>query len=127
MATGATGSTSMAGATQPPGVVRVARQVLSTIMVNSALQVPGVTQIARGNDQWSRLLGREIPKQGVAMSVKDNVVSADLYLVVEAGVNIVEVGTAVQEEVAAAIEEMVGMQVREVNAYVPDVSRNGSF
>ncbi|HCI82242.1 MAG TPA: Asp23/Gls24 family envelope stress response protein, partial [Ktedonobacter sp.] len=36
-------------------------------------------------------------------------------------VNIVEVGTAVQTEVAAAIEEMVGMQVREVNVYIQDV------
>jgi len=122
MATEATGSTSIIGATEPLGVVRVARQVLSTILVNSALQVPGVTRIARGKDQWSRLLGREIPKQGVALTVKDNIVSADLYLVVEAGVNIVEVGTAVQEEVAAAIEEMVGMQVREVNVYIQDVA-----
>ena len=117
-----TGSTSFIGAAEPLGVVRVARQVLSTILVNSALQVPGVTRIAQGNDQWSRLLGREIPKQGVALAVKDNIVSADLYLVVEAGVNIVEVGTAVQEETAAAIEEMVGMQVREVNVYIQDVA-----
>ena len=121
MATEAAGSTSMMGASEPLGVVRVARQVLSTILVNSALQVQGVTRIAHGNAQWSQLLGREIPKQGVALTVKDNVVAADLYLVVEAGVNIVEVGTAVQTEVAAAIEEMVGMQVREVNVYIQDV------
>ena len=119
--TEAVGSISMTGASEPLGVVRVARQVLSTILVNSALQVQGVTRIAHGNDQWSRLLGREIPKQGVALTVKDNVVAADLYLVVEAGVNIVEVGTAVQTEVAAAIEEIVGMQVREVNVYIQDV------
>ena len=121
MATETAGSMSMMGAPEPLGVVRVARQVLTTILMNSALQVPGVTRIAQGNDQWSRLLGREIPKQGVALTVKDNVVAADLYLVVEAGVNIVEVGTAVQTEVAAAIEEMVGMQVREVNVYIQDV------
>ena len=122
MATEATGSTSIGRASEPLGVVRVARQVLSTILMNSALQVSGVIRIAQGNDQWSRLLGREIPKQGVALTVKDNIVSADLYLVVEAGVNIVEVGTAVQGEVAAAIEEMVGMQVREVNVYIQDVA-----
>ena len=121
MATETAGSMSMMGASEPLGVVRVARQVLTTILMNSALQVPGVTRIAQGNDQWSRLLGREIPKQGVALTVKDNVVAADLYLVVEAGVNIVEVGTAGQTEVAAAIEEMVGMQVREVNVYIQDV------
>ena len=107
---------------QAPGVVRVARQVLSTIVINTTLQIAGVARLARVSDQWSRLLGREVPRQGVALSVKDNTVSADLYIVVEAGVNIVEVGTAVQEEVASAIEEMIGMQVREVNVYIQDVA-----
>lgn len=112
-------------ATETLGVVRVARQVLATIVINTALQVPGVARMAhmaQGNEQWSRLLGREFPRQGVALTVKDNVVSADLYLVVLAGSDIVEVGSTVQEEVAAAIEEIVGMQVNEVNVYIQDVA-----
>ncbi len=104
------------------GVVRIARQVLSAIVINSALQIPGVTRIAQTNDQWSRFLNREVPKQGVVLTIKETTVSADLYLVVAAGVNIVEVGTAVQEEVASSLEEMVGMQVREINIYIQDVA-----
>ena len=104
------------------GVVRVARQVLSTIVTNAALQIPGVARVANVNDQWSRFLGREVPHQGVTLTIKDNTVSADLYIVVAANVNIVNVGTAVQEEVASAIEHMVGMQVREVNVYIQDVA-----
>jgi uncharacterized alkaline shock family protein YloU len=34
----------------------------------------------------------------------------------------VEVGSTIQEEVASAIEEMVGMQVQEVNVYIQDVA-----
>jgi uncharacterized alkaline shock family protein YloU len=109
-------------AAESPGVVRVARQVLSTIVTNAALQIPGVARVANVNDQWSRLLGREVPHQGVTLTIKDNTVSADLYIVVAANVNIVNVGTAVQEEVASAIEHMVGMQVREVNVYIQDVA-----
>ena len=108
--------------TETLGVVRVARQVLATVVTNTALQIAGVTRMAQGGDQWSRFLGREIPRQGVSLAVKDNVVTADLYLVVAPGSNIVEVGTAVQEEVAAAIEEIVGMQVHEVNVYIQDVA-----
>ncbi len=108
--------------TEQLGVVRIARQVLSAIVVNSALQIPGVTRVAQSNDQWSRFLNREVPKQGIALTIKENTVSADLYLVVAAGVNIVEVGTAVQEEVASSLEEMVGMQVREINVYIQDVA-----
>ncbi len=108
--------------TEQLGVVRIARQVLSAIVINSALQIPGVTHVAQTNDQWSRFLNREVPKQGVALTIKENVVSADLYLVVATGVNIVEVGAAVQEEVASSLEEMVGMQVREINVYIQDVA-----
>ena len=108
--------------TESLGVVRVARQVLVTIVVNAALQIPGAVRMAQVNDQWTRFLGREIPKNGVALTIKDNTVSADLYIVVAAGVNIVDVGSAIQNEVASAIEEMVGMQVREVNVYIQDVA-----
>ena len=108
--------------TESSGVIRVARQVLIDIITSVALETPGVIRMARGSDQWSRFLGREIPRQGVALTIDDNVVSADLYIVVASGVTIVEVGSVIQTEVASAIEEMVGMQVREVNVYIQDVA-----
>ncbi|HAE82631.1 MAG TPA: hypothetical protein DEV72_06155 [Ktedonobacter sp.] len=108
--------------TASPGVVRVARQVLSTIVTNAALQIPGVIRMAQVSDQWSRLLGREVPKQGVTLTIKDNTVIADLYIVVANDANIVNVGSAVQDEVAASLEHMVGMHVREVNVYIQDVA-----
>lgn len=108
--------------TTSPGVVRVARQVLSTIVINAALQIPGVIRMAQVSDQWSRLLSREVPKQGVTLIIKDNTVTADLYIVVANDVNIVSVGSAVQDEVAAALEHIVGMHVREVNVYIQDVA-----
>ena len=108
--------------TESSGVIRVARQVLLTIIVNVALETPGVRRMAQGSDQWARFLGREVPRQGVALTIKENTISADLYIVVASGVNIVEVGSVIQAEVASAIEEMVGMQVREVNVYIQDVA-----
>ena len=104
------------------GVIRVTRQVLTTIVINAVLEVQGVVRMAKVTDQWSRLLGREVPRQGVTLTIKDNIVTADLYIVVASSVNIVDVGSAVQEEVASAIEHMVGMQVREVNVYIQDVA-----
>jgi uncharacterized alkaline shock family protein YloU len=55
------------------------------------------------------------------LTVRENTVAADLYLVIESGADIVSVGAAVQEEVAAALEHIVGMQVHEVNVYIQDV------
>lgn len=112
----------MAMAAQPTGVVRVARQVLTTIVINTALQIPGVLRMAQGSDQWPHLLGQEVPRQGVALTIKDTTVTADLYIVVSAESNIVDVGAALQEEVASAIEEMIGLQVREVNVYIQDIA-----
>ncbi len=109
-------------ANEAPGVVRVAPQVLSTIVTNAALEVPGVVSMARSQGPWPRWPGREVPRQGVSLTVRENTVSTDIYLVVESGVEIVSVGAAVQEEVAAALEHIVGMQVREVNVYIQDVT-----
>lgn len=104
------------------GVVRIAPQVLSTIVTNAALEIAGVVRMARSQDQWARWLGREVPRQGVSLSVKENTVSADLYLVVKSGTSILDIGSAVQEEVASALEHIVGMQVQEVNVYIQDVA-----
>lgn len=112
----------MAIASQSAGIVRVAHQVLATIVINTALQIPGVVRMAQRSEQWSRLRGREIPRQGVALTVKGTTVSADLYIVVSANCNIVDVGAAIQEEVASAIEEMIGLQVQEVNVYIQDIA-----
>jgi uncharacterized alkaline shock family protein YloU len=49
-------------------------------------------------------------------------VSADLYLVVQSGLNMVEVATAVQEAVSGAIEHIVGLSVQEINVYIHDVA-----
>lgn len=104
------------------GVVRVARQVLLTIVINAALHVPDVVGVAAGETSRLRLSGRPLPRHGVALSIKDNSVSANLFLIVARDADIVTVGSAVQQEVAAAIEHMVGMQVREVNIYIQDVA-----
>src|SRR5437868_15463387 len=96
------------------GVVRVARQVLTTIVINAALQVPGVIRMAQVSDQWSRFLGREVPRQGVTLTVKDNTVTTALYLIVANDVNIVDVGSDVKAEVDGALVDLAGSRVRAV-------------
>jgi len=45
-----------------------------------------------------------------------------VYIVVEAGHNMYQVGTQVQKEISKAILRMVGMPVQEVNVYIQDVA-----
>ncbi|HLL79227.1 MAG TPA: Asp23/Gls24 family envelope stress response protein [Ktedonobacteraceae bacterium] len=105
-----------------PGVVRVARQVLLTIITNVTGEVPGVVRLARGSEQRARWPGRELPRDGITLTIKDNTLFADVYIIVAPDANIVEVGSAIQDVVASAIEEMVGMDVREVNVYIQDIA-----
>jgi len=81
----------MAIEAQAWGEVRVARQVLSTIVINTALLIPGVSRMHNRQPEGTPF-GHEVPRQGVSLSIKENTVSADLYIVVSSGVNIVEVG-----------------------------------
>lgn len=104
------------------GAVRVARQVLVTIVEMTALKAPGVVRLASVGSHWSRLLDRNAPYRGIVLTMKDDAVSVDLYLVVESGSNMVQVAAAVQEAVGAAIEHMVGMTASDINVYIQDVA-----
>jgi uncharacterized alkaline shock family protein YloU len=58
---------------------------------------------------------------GVRIEVEDNVIIADLYLVLKKDVNIREVSRNVQGQVARALEEMVGMEVGEIEVHIEDM------
>jgi uncharacterized alkaline shock family protein YloU len=109
-----------AGAEQP-GHVRIAHRVLRTIVREAALDVP-VARLAEDRTFWSGFLGLLRPRGGVGLAVRDNSVAVDLYMVVAEGVNMVEVGEAVQEAVEAAIERMLGMRASAIDVYIRDVA-----
>jgi uncharacterized alkaline shock family protein YloU len=111
-----------AAVTDEPGRVRIARRVLHTVVREAALGVAGVTRLASAASAWSSILGRPLPHDGVALSVRKDVVGVDLYLVVEPGRNLVVVGEAVQEAVATAIEQMLAMAVGEINVFIRDIA-----
>jgi uncharacterized alkaline shock family protein YloU len=108
--------------TEQLGAVRIAKQVLATIIEMTALKVPGVVRLAEVGGHFSRFLNRDGPSRGIALTMIDQTVSADLYLIVESGTNMVQLATAVQDAVAGAIEHMVGLTVKEINVYIQDVA-----
>jgi uncharacterized alkaline shock family protein YloU len=58
---------------------------------------------------------------GVRIEVEENVVVASLYLILKKDVNIREVSRNVQQQVARALQEMVGMEVGEVEIHIEDI------
>jgi uncharacterized alkaline shock family protein YloU len=104
------------------GSVRIARRVLRTVIEEAALSVQGVARLAMNVSQWPHLIGRSLPIHGVALVVRDDVVSIDLYLIAQPDVNLIGIGVAVQEAVGQAVDHILGMQASEINVYVQDVA-----
>ena len=102
----------------------IAPDVLITIARLSALSVPGVSRMANVTGGVNRLFRRGI-HDGVRIEVEDNLVVANLYLVVKKDFNLRDVSRNVQEQVTRALEEMVGMEVGSIEIHVEDIDYQG--
>jgi uncharacterized alkaline shock family protein YloU len=109
--------------TQEPrrGKTTIAHEVLLTIARLSTLQTPGVARTSPAPDGLDRLFKRGI-EDGVRVEVHDQAVVVDLYLVLQPGRSVREVGRAIQAAVRRAMEDLVGMDVQAVNVHVEDIS-----
>jgi len=105
------------------GKTTVSPDVLVTIARLSALSVPGVSRMARVTGGVNRLFKRGFG-DGVRIEVEDNIVVANLYLILKQQVNIREVSRNVQHQVARALQEMVGMEIGEIAIHIEDIDRD---
>ena len=102
------------------GKTTVSPDVLVTIARLSALSVPGVSRMAQVPGGVNRLFKRGIG-DGVRIEVQDNMVMANLYLILRQHVNIREVSRNVQHQVARALQEMVGMDIGGIEIHIEDI------
>ncbi len=106
------------------GAIRVSPQVVAAIVALSAAGVPGVAWLnASAGGARQPLRSAEELSRAARVTVHAGVVQADVYLTVERGVNMMQVGTTVQREVGEAIQRTLGLDVRAVNVYIVDVVR----
>jgi len=103
-----------------PGKTTVSPDVLVTIARFSALSVTGVSRMAQVPGGVNRLFKRGIG-DGVRIEVQDNVVRANLYLILKPQVNIREVSRNVQHQVARALQGMVGMEIGGIEIHIEDI------
>jgi uncharacterized alkaline shock family protein YloU len=102
------------------GKITVAPDVLVTIARMAALSVPGVSRMAQVTGGVNRLFKRGIG-DGVRIEVEDNIIVSSLYLILKRDVNVREVSRNVQQQVARALQEMVGMDVAEIEIHIEDI------
>lgn len=104
------------------GKVTIAPNVLVTIVQKTASAVPGVAQLCNNVPGVKRLLGLHTVGRGVEVNVVDDQVIVNVYLMARRGVELLQVGRQLQREVTRSIEDIVGMDVREVNVHIEDVA-----
>lgn len=105
---------------RPPGKTTIEPDVLIAIAKLTALNVPGVNRLSTAPGTVDRWFQRGA-NEGVRIGVENDVVSADLYVILERDVNVRDVCRSIQSKVARAISEMVGMEVGRIDIHVEDI------
>jgi len=104
------------------GKVIISPGVLTTIARLTALSIPGVARLGTGwTDSVGRWMRRKRGGDGVHIEVEDDTVTVDLYIIVEPDVNMLRLSQEIQTNVTRAIQDMVGLTVKEVNIHIQDV------
>ena len=103
------------------GDVQIADEVVAVIAGLAASEVDGVDSMGSG---FTGRLGMRNPGKGVKVAVTEDHVSVDLALTIKYGYSIPSVCSQVQEKVSAAIENMTGLVVLDVNIRVAGVNMN---
>jgi len=102
------------------GRTTIAPEVLVTIVRLTVLSVPGVSHLAPAPGRVNRIFRREAV-EGVEITVENNTVYADVYVIFQRDINVRDVSRMIQHQVARAVKEMVGMEVGKVNVHVEDI------
>ena len=104
------------------GEVKIADEVVAIIAGLAAMEVEGVSSMA-GNATRELIakLGMKSLSKGVKVDVLDGIVTVTLALNMSSGYSIKDITAKVQEKVKAAIENMTGLEVADVNIRVAGV------
>ena len=104
------------------GEVVIADEVVAVIAGLAAMEVDGVASMA--GDATRELIskiGRKNLSKGVKVDILEGVATVEMALNLKYGFNIMAVSGKVQEKVKAAVENMTGLTVADVNVRVAGI------
>jgi uncharacterized alkaline shock family protein YloU len=101
----------------------IAPDVLVTIAKLNAMSVEGVSRLTTSPASVDRLFKKGMT-DSVRITVDDNTVNADIFVIVSGDYNAREVSRNIQVQVSRAISEMVGMDVGRVDVHIEDFEFN---
>lgn len=105
------------------GQVQISNEVITIIAGLAATEVKGVASMAGNitNELVSRMGVKNLSK-GVKVTIENGVANVDLALNLDYGYSVPKTSQKVQEKVKAAIENMTGLSVENVNIQIANVT-----
>ena len=108
-----------AGETTPIGSIHISPRAIATIAWQAALQSYGVVGLSPKNlvDGLANFIVKD-PTHGVDVQYDGNMISIDLYIIIEYGTRIKSVANSVANTVQYQVEKAIGLPVHEINVHV---------
>lgn len=102
------------------GTIVMPVEVIAKMAGIAATQCYGVVGMASRNkaDGLVNLLKKEALNKGVKVSVESDLLTIDLHIMVEYGVNISAICDNIISNVKYFVESMTGLQVKKINVHV---------
>lgn len=105
------------------GKVTIAPPVLTTIVRQTTLEQRGIDRLAALPAKMRGLRAGSALEEGILVGVTEEGVHIEVHVVAESGVNVLKLGTTLQNAITRALEEMIGMSVIAVDVHIDDVAR----
>ena len=105
------------------GTINISEEVVAAIAALAISEVVGVYGLSSSfTADLKELLGKKNMSKGVKLTIEDEVVTVECFVVVTYGYEIPVVAAAIQEGVVNAVESMTGLKVAAVHVDVCGIS-----
>lgn len=105
------------------GTVNISEEVVAAIAALAISEVEGVYGLSSSfTAEVKELLGRKNMSKGVKLTIEEEVVTVECFVVITYGSEIPTVAANIQDAVITAIESMAGLKVAAVNVDICGIS-----
>lgn len=103
------------------GIISIAPDVLLDIVRLTSLSTPGVARLSALHPSGFKRLFNGKMAEGIQVQLQDGTVTIDLFVVAEPNIQMLQLGQTLQREISRAIQDVLGMPVKEINIHIEDV------
>lgn len=105
------------------GTVNISEEVVAAIAALAISEVEGVYGLSSSfTADLKEMLGRKNMSKGVKLTIEDEVVTVECFVVITYGSEIPAVAANIQDAVITAVESMAGLKVAAVNVDICGIS-----